>query len=147
MKDDAPIYWAFWVEQDYQDAQKKKNNGLATLTVGVVFHSESQARMRQQANNLPQWAKELFDHPGRLAGDWKADDDFKRDGWVVYQQGYNLRGRAETIRLAQGDDLENEVADCLFQLFEHTREKVEQENQNIRKEYARNPSGRGRNAR
>lgn len=119
-EDELPLYWTYWVQQDY-----RTEKGVAPLTYGLGFYSEDERRMRQQGAKLPAWAQELYDHPG--VG-WKSDKDHLKWGWVLYAEPGRLRGRSETIRLAQGDELENEIATGLFELFEKTHKNLEAEN-------------------
>jgi hypothetical protein len=128
MDDKMPIYWAFWVQQDYRTAM-----GAAPLTCGLAFYSEDERHMKRQAAKLPAWAMKLYDHPSR---GWKSDKESGRhllkNGWIVYSEPARLRDRSETIRLAQGDELENEIAIRLLELFDKTHKDLEAENEKNR---------------
>ncbi|GEM_PF-5668489 len=122
---DMPLFWAYWVEQDYDPrARSRSEKKLAPIWCGLGFTGQAR-RMKQQAASLPTWAKQLHD---QLGVDWIRDPDPGEWCYVVHAEPAKLRARSEIIRLAQGDDLEQEVAKLLFDLFDKTHKDLESEN-------------------
>lgn len=130
---EMPLFWAYWVEQHYDPsprARRRDEDKLAPIFIGFGFQSDNERRMRQQASALPSWAKNLYDKPG--VG-WHSDKEFLGYGYVVYDKPLKLRDRDQIIRLAaRDDDLEKQIADSLFGLFEKTHEDIETENAKLR---------------
>jgi hypothetical protein len=128
--DEMPLYCSFLIEQEYRtSARKQVYNDHAQLLYGFGF---TKPLTKREQTNLPKEAKAL------ISPEWTLRRGQLADGWLACKKlHYELRARHETIRLAQGNSLEEDIGTALLKLFDERREAVERINAAFRKSRAR----------
>ena len=123
----------FWIQQNYRtQSRRQTSNGEAELFYGFGV---SNPLTKRQLGKVSKEAKVLAD---RIGTEWISYREQLADGWLARKKlGYNLRAKHESIRLAQGNSLEKDVATALIKLFDERRAAVERINAAFRKSRAR----------
>lgn len=113
------VGWAFWIE-------KKRENNRIRISYGFGFYPTEQRR--RATGIIP--ATHLIDEIRNQRNDLINFRNQIADGWVALQSfDFDLRSRESMIQLANGDGLERQVANALFnELFNPYHEKLEEIN-------------------
>lgn len=120
---DNSVFWGFWIEQQYNANAKKDKS--ATISYGFGFYP---TEMRRRAVR-PEAAQILIDEISHQQDKpWIEYPQQMADGWVALKSfEFDLRSRESMIQLAKGDELEQRVANELFDnLFVPYRPRLEE---------------------
>jgi len=125
----APFYVSPYIQQEYPAKARGKVSDLVVpaLHYGIGFSKEINEKSLE--DRVPAEADKLAEQLER--------EDFQKryeSGWLARKDlPYKIRTRADTVALASGDTLEDQLATTFFVFFEKHREVLEKINGKIAK--------------
>jgi hypothetical protein len=132
------VGWAFWIE-------KQRENNRVRISYGFGFYPTEKGKRATR----PKPARDLIAEINAPGNAWISYNNQIADGWVARRSfDFDLRSRESMIQLANGDGLEQRVANALFNdLFDHYHETLEEINRQLQQRdanEARRPRRRNR---